>query len=173
MYPCVDERLIMSDVMFKCLDCEFSNGKTRGYACPASRITPQNFSAGCTLGKASTIVRKPEPIKAPSPKAVKPATVKQAPVMTATEREYAHRYLAGKDYRYEGHPLKMANGHTYTGDWAVFQDGQIIEIHECKGGWSFASQQRSRLAFDQCRIEFPKIKFVWAKKSKKKGWIVK
>lgn len=160
-------------VIIKCLNCEFGNGKTRGNACPASRITPSNFSAGCDLGKPSTIVRKPEHIKAPTQKAVKPATVKQAPVMTATEREYARTYLAGKDIRFEGYPLKMANGHTYTGDFAVYSGGIVVEIHEVKGGWAFGSQQRSRLAFDQCRIEFPNIKFVWAKKSKKKGWVIK
>ena len=163
----------MSNVTLRCLDCEFGNGKVRGLVCPASRITPPNFSFGCTLGKSPTTVRAPLPIKAPTPKAVKPTKSQPDKVPNRTELEYAHKYLAGKDYRYEGYPLRMANGHTYTGDWAVFQDGRAIEIHECKGGWSFASQQRSRLAFDQCRIEFPNIKFVWAKKTKKKGWVIK
>lgn len=157
----------------KCFECEFGNGDCRGLVCPASKITPADFKAGCNLAKASTSHRIPLQAKSPRSKAVKPATRQPDRLPNRTELEYATRFLAGKDYKYEGHSCKMENGHTYTGDWAVFVEGKVVEIHECKGGWSFASQGRSRLAFDQCRIEFPSITFIWAKKSKVKGWVVK
>lgn len=166
----------------KCSECTMGDGEFRGSVCPACKITPVNFSAGCTLGKPRQVLtisncpsktaRKADPISSPIPKAEKPAKVKQARAMTGTEREYARTYLVGTDARFEAYPLKMANGHTYTGDFAVYSGGAVIEIHECKGGWAFGSQQRSRLAFDQCRIEFPHIKFVWAKKTKN-GWVIK
>ena len=156
----------------KCLECEYSNGKQRGLVCPASRITPIGFTAGCALGKPRQGPIVPEATKSPRPKVERPAKVKQDKVPNHTELEYARKYLAGMDYRYEAESLKMANGHSYTGDWAVYENGKLVEIHECKGGWAFGSQQRSRLAFDQCRIEFPHIRFVWAKKSKK-GWKIK
>jgi hypothetical protein len=92
-------------------------------------------------------------------------------VPNATETEYRDLFLAGKDARFEGCRLKMANGHAYTGDWAVYDGEEVKEIHECKGAYAFFSQARAKLAFDQCRIEFPHIKFVWGRKGrKKKGW---
>jgi hypothetical protein len=157
----------------KCSDCKMSDGEFRGSVCPASKITPVTFTGGCTLGKSKARrASDPLPISLPSPRPVKPAKVKQGPTMNSTEREYARTYLAGKDVRFEGYPLKMANGHTYTADFAVYVGGVVVELHEVKGGYTMPSQQRSRLAFDQCRVEYPLIKFIWAKKSKK-GWSIK
>jgi len=63
----------------------------------------------------------------------------------------------------------MANGHRYTPDWVVVTAGGRIECHEVKGGYALHSHQRARLAFDQARIEFPWIMWVWAVKTKN-GW---
>lgn len=70
---------------------------------------------------------------------------------------------------YEGLTLRMANGHRYTPDWVVVTTAGRIECHEVKGGYALHSHQRARLAFDQARVEFPWIVWVWAVKTKT-GW---
>ena len=82
-----------------------------------------------------------------------------------TESDYRATYLRGKDARYEALTFRMANGHRYTPDWVVFTDEGKIECHEVKGGYALGSEQRARLAFDQAKVEFPWIVWVWAKKS--------
>jgi len=86
-------------------------------------------------------------------------------VPNKTELEYQRFYLRGKDARYEALTFRMANGHRYTPDWVVFNDAGKIECHEVKGGYALGSEQRARLAFDQAKVEFPWIVWVWAKKS--------
>ena len=73
---------------------------------------------------------------------------------------------------YEGLTLRMANGHRYTPDWVVVTVGGRIECHEVKGGHAMHSEQRARLAFDQARVEFPWIVWVWARKVEGGGWMV-
>jgi hypothetical protein len=70
---------------------------------------------------------------------------------------------------YEGLTIRMANGHRYTPDWVVITTGGRIECHEVKGGYALHSHQRARLAFDQARVEFPWIFWVWSVKTKD-GW---
>ncbi|MEI6789061.1 MAG: hypothetical protein WCL49_11350 [bacterium] len=79
-----------------------------------------------------------------------------------TESDYRATYLRGLDARYEAVTFRMANGHRYTPDWVVFTDGRPSQCHECKGGHALHSQQRARLAFDQVRVEFPGLVWVWA-----------
>jgi len=86
-----------------------------------------------------------------------------------TETDYAHKYLRGLDARFEALSFRMANGHRYTPDWVVFQDGRPVACHECKGGYALHSQQRARLAFDQCAAEFPGLTWTWARKTSN-GW---
>jgi hypothetical protein len=86
-----------------------------------------------------------------------------------TELDYQRRHLRGMDARYEALTFRMANGHRYTPDWVVFVDGKPVACHECKGGYALHSQQRARLAFDQARVEFPGLCWVWAVKSAD-GW---
>jgi hypothetical protein len=81
-----------------------------------------------------------------------------------TESDYRATYLRGLDARYEAVTFRMANGHRYTPDWVVFTDGRPSQCHECKGGYALHSQQRARLAFDQVRVEFPGLVWVWAVK---------
>lgn len=94
------------------------------------------------------------------------------PKMTKTEMEYARIYLAGIPHKFEGITLKMANSHRYTPDFYVSPGGNVVELHEVKGGHRLHSYARSRLAFDQARIEFPEFVFIWATKNKN-GWIIK
>ncbi len=79
-----------------------------------------------------------------------------------TESDYRETQLRGMDARFEALTFRMANGHRYTPDWVVFTDGRPSQCHECKGGFAMHSQQRARLAFDQVRVEFPGLVWVWA-----------
>lgn len=78
-----------------------------------------------------------------------------------TEAAYRARYLAGLDARYEALTFRLSNGHRYTPDWVVFEYGRPVECHEVKGAYRFASHGRSRLAFDQARVEFPGLRWCW------------
>ena len=64
--------------------------------------------------------------------------------------------------RYEGLTFRMGNGHRYTPDWLVVTKGGGIECHEVKGRYRLRSHQRARLAFDQARVEFGWVVWVWA-----------
>ncbi len=88
-----------------------------------------------------------------------------------TEADYQRYHLRGLDARFEAVTFRMANGHRYTPDWVVFVDGRPSQCHECKGGYALHSQQRARLAFDQVRVEFPGLVWVWAVKTPA-GWQV-
>ena len=88
-----------------------------------------------------------------------------------TEADYQRYHLRGLDARFEAVTFRMANGHRYTPDWVVFGDGRPVACHECKGGYALHSQQRARLAFDQVRVEFPGLVWVWAVKTPA-GWQV-
>jgi len=99
-----------------------------------------------------------------------PRTILEKPnrphrVPNKTESEYQRHHLQGMDARFEALTFRMANRHRYTPDWVVFTATGNIECHEVKGGYALGSEQRARLAFDQARVEFPWIVWVWAKKS--------
>jgi hypothetical protein len=115
------------------------------------------------------------PVLAPLSEPVQPpdrgAVVKRHRTPNKTEVDYQRHYLRGMDARYEGLTFRMANGHRYTPDWVVFLDGRPVACHECKGGYALHSQQRARLAFDQVRVEFPWLKWIWAVKTSD-GWKV-
>lgn len=81
-----------------------------------------------------------------------------------TESDYRATQLRGMDARYEALTFRLANGHRYTPDWIVFTADGKIECHEVKGGYALGSEQRARLAFDQAKVEFPGIIWVWVKK---------
>jgi hypothetical protein len=98
-----------------------------------------------------------------------PAGGRQSPGPNKTEADYHRYHLRGQDARYEAMTFRMTNGHRYTPDWIVFQDGRPVACHECKGAYALHSQQRARLAFDQARVEFPGLKWVWAVKTTE-GW---
>jgi hypothetical protein len=107
-----------------------------------------------------------EPVR--SPDCGKGGT-RAAKVPNKTEADYQRYHLRGMDARYEALTFRMVNGHRYTPDWVVFNDGRPSQCHECKGGHALHSQQRARLAFDQVRVEFPGLMWVWAVKTKD-GW---
>jgi hypothetical protein len=96
---------------------------------------------------------------------------RKSPGPNKTELNYRQTILrSSTDVRFEAITFHMANGHRYTPDWIVFSpDGLILSCHECKGAYALHSQQRARLAFDQCAKEFPGLKWTWAVK-KPEGW---
>jgi hypothetical protein len=110
-------------------------------------------------------------MSAPARAVVRPVGVKGHRAPNKTEADYRRRHLGGLDARFEAVTFRMANGHRYTPDWVVFADGRPVACHECKGGYALHSQQRARLAFDQARIEFPGLNWVWAVKTTA-GWQV-
>ena len=93
-----------------------------------------------------------------------------------TESEYRCLFLdvrmstEGVDIRYEGIMFRLRNGHNYSPDWIVTRLDGAIEAHECKGGYHLHSHGRAQLAFDQAKLEWPLVFFVWAEKTKDHGW---
>jgi len=100
-------------------------------------------------------------------KEIRAAKAKQP---TKTEQDYARTYLAGVGARYEALTFKLANGHRYTPDWTWWGNDRLYAV-EVKGSYRLGSYQRARLAFDQARIEFPHITWIWAEKKQDKTWI--
>jgi hypothetical protein len=62
---------------------------------------------------------------------------------------------------FEAMSFRMANGHRYTVDWCYRLNGRIV-FAEVKGAHRYHSHQRARLAFDQCRVDWPEFVWVWA-----------
>jgi hypothetical protein len=86
--------------------------------------------------------------------------------MTKTEAEYFARLMnwhGSDNVTFQGITLRMRNGHKYTPDFVVYDEGKI-ELHEVKGAYRLGSYQRARLAFDQARVEWPMFTFWWAEK---------
>ena len=122
-----------------------------------AQLTNDARPAGCPLSGSESV-----PTPTPAPVAERGTRGQREP--NKTESDYRATYLRGLDARYEAVTFRMANGHRYTPDWVVFTDGRPSQCHECKGGYALGSQQRARLAFDQVRVEFPGLVWVWAVK---------
>lgn len=66
-----------------------------------------------------------------------------------------------------GVTLRMQNGHKYTPDYLVNGDGWILLVEvkqRGKNGFRQHSYQRAKVAFDQCRVEFPNFRYRWSEK---------
>lgn len=84
----------------------------------------------------------------------------------ATEREAAAVLARLRDLgnvQHQGLLVRFANGHKYTPD--LWYPAANVAA-ECKGTYSHGSRQRSRLAFDQARIERPGITWLWMEQRK-------
>ena len=76
------------------------------------------------------------------------------------------------DIRYEPMTLRMSNGHKYTPDIGLRVDyGGYILVEVKNAAFKHASYGRARLAFDQCRKEYPYFSWKWMEKTKD-GWEV-
>ena len=98
------------------------------------------------------------------PAAPKPPRGRQGPNKTEARYEREVLALQGIKAAYEGITFRLANGHRYTPDW-VFCDpaatGRLICV-EVMGSYKLPSYQRARMAFDQARVEWPGIIWIWA-----------
>ncbi len=105
----------------------------------------------------------PEPQKSTEPK------------ITKTEREF-WRYMEAiypndKGFKIGFNELsfRMKNGCRYTPDFILWVDDRIVKCIEVKGGYRLPSHGRSRLAFQQARLDFPHLTWEWWTKEKD-GW---
>jgi len=111
-----------------------------------------------------------EPLAKPKRKA---KVGKGAQQPNKTEAEYAAYGLGLKiDLRFQALTFHMKNGLDYSPDWVEFDcDGLPCRAIEVKGSHRFHSHGRARLAFNQCKVEFPGIEWIWATKTKE-GWVL-
>lgn len=97
-------------------------------------------------------------------------TPRQAKQPNKTEAEYGK--LLGLEFPgaliiFEGFSFRMTNGHRYTPDWVVCREDLLLCVEvkaRGKNGFRHPSYQRARLAFDQCRHDYPAIQWRWAEK---------
>lgn len=95
---------------------------------------------------------------------------KRQPTKTeAAAIEYLKRLPDVVDVRFNPMSLHLANGHRYTPDASFIRYGDL-HIVEVKGSYRLGSLQRSRLAYDQARIEWPMFTFWWMERQKDGTW---
>lgn len=98
------------------------------------------------------------------------AAPRQAKQPNKTEAEYGK--LLGLEFPgalivFEGFSFRMSNGHRYTPDWVVCKEDLLLCVEvkaRGKNGFRHPSYQRARLAFDQCKHDYPAIQWRWAEK---------
>lgn len=90
-----------------------------------------------------------------------------------TETLFRFKHLgAHANVKYEAITFNLANGHRYTPDFCYFLESGEMCCIEVKGKHKLGSYQRARLAFDQAKVEFPRITFVWVEEQKDETWRV-
>ena len=91
-----------------------------------------------------------------------------------TELEYRRMFIEPQrdvliSVAFEGLTFRLANGHRYTPDWVYVDGGRLVCV-EVKGAYRLGSYQRARLAFDQARIEWPGVRWIWAERCADGNW---
>jgi len=84
---------------------------------------------------------------------------------TQAERDAAHILQNGFGWEapvFQGLRIELASGHVYTADLWFPDRRAAVEVK----GYRHPSVGRSRLAFDQARIERPDLHFVWMERKK-------
>jgi hypothetical protein len=116
-----------------------------------------------TTGKRATLPEMAEQMP--------PLVEEQPPIgkkQTKTETEYGARLsfeFPGCKIRFEPIALTLENGHRYRPDWLVHLPcGGILLVEVKNGGFQHASYGRSKMAFNQARIDFPTFRYRWAEK---------
>lgn len=121
--------------------------------------------------------------------APRPATGKISRVPSKTEMAFYREFLsphirAGFLLRadYERLTLRITKDeknpdekgkHRYTPDWVAYDYNGRCHCYEVKGSYKLESYQRSRLAFDQARIEWKYITFYWYERNENGEWRMK
>ena len=116
------------------------------------------------------LASKPVMLKLVQKERVHAAAHRQAKQPNKTEAEYGK--LLGLEFPgalivFEGCSFRMSNGHRYTPDWVVCKEDLLLCVEvkaRGKNGFRHPSYQRARLAFDQCRHDYPAIQWRWAEK---------
>lgn len=147
----------------------------RGYwqcACPGYQLRKPGLSVcpWCYTPRPTAPDAAPPSHTNTQPAKSQPAPKAKAGGPTKTELE-ARRMHCPHDARFEAITLRMANGHRYTPDWVWWQDGRLHCL-EAKGSYKLGSYQRARLAFDQAKVEFPDVQWIWAERRKDGSWKV-
>lgn len=153
--------------------CGVCGTMTRAAEHCGNRVTGK---APGSLASAQAPVSRPTvPQTPPGAPLAHPGRTGKAP--NRTEAEYKRRFI---DFRlasgeltacwFEGLAFRMANGHRYTPDWVCCNAAGKFSCVEVKGPYRFGSHQRARLAFDQARIEYPAVAWVWATRQKGGEW---
>ena len=86
-----------------------------------------------------------------------------------TEQAYNVEFLAGKGV-YEGVTFRLPGGSRYTPDWVDWTPEGVMRVHEVKGSYRFPSEGRAWTAFREAMAAFPRVAFVWAKRTKDGRW---
>lgn len=67
---------------------------------------------------------------------------------------------------FEGIRLRLDNGDIYTPDWVVHAPDGLLLVEVKNAAYKHASYGRSKMAFKQCRIDWPMFGYRWAEKDK-------
>jgi len=132
---------------------------------------PPNRVAICAPGYGpafTNIIAGQIPAQAPN-KSRKP---RQPTKTESAAREFLLRTGLYREVRWNCMALILANGHRYTPDFVGIRqdDPTALTVFEVKGTYRLCSLQRSRLAFDQARIEWPMFTFAWMERQKDGTW---
>ena len=113
------------------------------------------------------IISDQSPTQAPK-KARKP---RQPTKTESAAREFLLRTGLYREVRWNSLTFALANGHRYTPDLVcIRKDDQALTIVEVKGNYRLGSLQRSHLAFDQAKLEWPMFTFAWMERQKDGTW---
>lgn len=131
---------------------------------------PERLQQQIREGAPPRLAADPTPARPTTPSGdPKPPRARQGPKKTKGPNKTELRYLRenveplGETGHYEGLTFRLANGHRYTPDWVYVAPATgSLTCVEVKGAYRFGSHQRARLAFDQARLEWPSITWVWA-----------
>ena len=95
--------------------------------------------------------------------AASPSTEKPRPVSSNVPNKaerYIGKLLGFLRTDFESRSFTLPSGHKYTPDWC--DRTRCVEVK----GYRHWSLQRSRLAFDECRVAHPETTWIWAEKKK-------
>ena len=89
--------------------------------------------------------------------------------MTKTEQEAMRRFCP-PDARFEAITFHLACNHRYTPDLCWWDELNVLHCMEVKGSYKLNSYSRSKLAYDQAKVEFPKVAWQWKQRNSDGSW---
>jgi hypothetical protein len=90
-------------------------------------------------------------------------------VPNKTEASYATLLgfeFPGCKITFESISLRLENGHRYTPDLCVHTADGLLLVEVKNAAYKHASYGRSKMAFAQCRIDYPQFRYRWTEKDK-------